>query len=86
MQSHPLAQTLAGRGLTLTERLRCVWTGGLTAQVVYVALNADGVPVARSSFHYNRNPGTYVRQGLKARAGTQRFEALDALNRELLAA
>lgn len=79
MKQHPIAAILEGKGLTLAEKAKCTWTGGLTTYVVYQLIKDVDTVVAEAAFTFNRHPGTYVEQGVRARAGTQRYAALNRL-------
>lgn len=76
---------LESKNLKLRERKSCYWSGGLTAWVEYSAINENGQVVASAGFHHNRHPATYRHQGVTARSGTQRYEALDSIAKQLTA-
>jgi hypothetical protein len=79
MKKHPIAAILEDKRLKLAEIAKCTWTGGLTTYVVYQLLNDADTVVAEAAFSFNRHPGTYIKQGVGAKAGTQRYAALDKL-------
>lgn len=79
MKTHPIDELLQVTQLTLRESIKAVWTGGLTALVWYTVRDVHGHVIAKESFHYNRHPGTYQKQGSCARRNTARQSALDRL-------
>lgn len=79
MKIHPIDALLQANQLKLSESVKAIWTGGLTALVWYTVRDAHGNAIAKESFHYNRHPGTYQKQGTCARSNTARQSALDNL-------
>ena len=84
MKIHQQAfDALESKNLKLRERKSCYWTGSLTAWIDYTAVDENGKVLASAGFHHNRHPATYRHQGITARAGTQRFAALDSIAKQL---
>lgn len=84
MKNHPGAEAaIKSQNLQLFENEKAVWTGGLTTQVTYCATDESGNVMAKSTFDWNRHPGCYRGQGLAARVGTLRYQALTDLANQL---
>lgn len=84
MKNHPGAEAaIESHNLHLVEYEKAVWTGGLTTKVTYCAIDESGNVKATSSFDWNRHPGFYRGQGLAARVGTLRYQALTEIASQL---
>ena len=84
MKNHPEAEAaIKSHNLHLFEIETAIWTGGLTTHVTYSAKDRSGNVLAKSSFEWNRHPGCYRGQGLAARVGTLRYQALTEIASQL---
>lgn len=85
MRNHLKAEAaIKSHNLHLVEQEKAIWTGGLTTQVTYCAIDGSGNVMAKSTFDWNRHPGCYRGQGLAAQVGTLRYQALTEIATKLV--